>query len=418
MIRDKEVLELLREEPELLAVADAVGATQRVHERRPGRRAAAARDRLGGRRHCSRCSCSCLRLAVAARRASSTVRWPPSARVPCSTRSSASRTPKRPARVEIATGRGVARPTLETEMWLHERRGVLHVIYSPGGSSRGRRCVQVRRDRCGPHAAIPIHSSSQVSTARRSRTDTCGRSARGRCSAGVSCGWRRAARQPAIVAGSRLAGCARPRDLAVARPARCSWAASRQIELDVVRTGGAAGGVARLPASRSLQRDHFISNRRSIVARSHHACRRPRCPPRPRVVGGRVSGGRDLPRGHNVYDSPPRAASAKTRGVELGYGKPTPVFDPPIPVFDHPITVSQVPVGAESDTPRRRKASSISRSRSKAREGRKMCRPSGTACWSSGASRSRSRHRAGRSCSRSPRRCARSRDLTGDHLVT
>ena len=38
MIRDKEVLELLREEPELLAVADAVGATQRAG-RRQGRRA-------------------------------------------------------------------------------------------------------------------------------------------------------------------------------------------------------------------------------------------------------------------------------------------------------------------------------------------------------------------------------------------
>jgi hypothetical protein len=154
VIRDKEVLELLREEPELLAVADAVGATQRVRQRRTAR---VPRRRVIALAAVGTAAMLVVVFAQGRGGAPSIVDRALAAvgEGPVLHAITRMPDPSTTARIELSTGRETAPATLDAEMWLHERRGILHVINRRDGRVVDDRAVRYA-DVAGDPAGAPF----------------------------------------------------------------------------------------------------------------------------------------------------------------------------------------------------------------------------------------------------------------------
>ena len=347
MIRDKEVLELLREEPELLAVADAVGATQRAG-RRQGRRAPRRAIAL-----------ACLGFAVlvlvftlgrggglsVVDRALAAVGEGPVLHAIIRTPDS-----ETTARVEIATGRGVAGPQLETEMWLHERRGILHVL-----TRREGRVVEDGAFRYAEVARDPTEAFSDpfqiAGFYRKALEDGHMREIGSGTLLGRDVVWLEARGPAGDPSREVVWRAALDRETWQLLALRLLMGGKPAGQLDVVRLEALPEG------SHAFPRPGPDDGRGSVVvmgtelgppvtlAQARDALPVPALWPGESVAGETFH---SVTTFTDISDSKP---PKRTRGVELGYGKPTRVFPPPLRVFDHPITVSQVPLGADLDTP-------------------------------------------------------------------
>lgn len=341
MIRDKEVLELLREEPELLAVADAVGATQRVHRRWSAsvpRRTVIALAGVG--------IAAVLVLVFALGRggAPSIVDRALAAvgEGPVLHAITRMPDPSTTARIELSTGRETAPATLEAEMWLHEKRGVLHVINRRDGrvvADGAFRYTDITED---PLEAIydPFQLAGLY---RRALEDGHMREV----GSGVLLG------RPVVWLEARGPAPGDPSKELVWRAAldRESWQllALRMLvdekpafELDVVQLEALPEGSHVFPRAGPFSGVTSTGSAVSLdpvtLARARDAL------PVPAAWAGKSVAGETFHSAQTFTEvsDPPGAES--TRGVELRYGEPK-------EIFFHPITVRQVPVGAAIDTP-------------------------------------------------------------------
>ena len=392
MIRDKEVLELLREEPELLALADAVGATQPVRQRRSRRprRLAIALAGLG-------LAAVLVLVFTMSRGAAPSITDRALAAVgegPVLHAIVRQPDPGAMARVELATGREVARAELEAEMWLHEKRGLLHVI-----NRRDGRVVADGAFRYADVAADPLGAAYDpfqlAGLYRKALEDGHVREVGSGTLIGRRVVWLEA-RQPAAGDPSKeiVWRAALDRESWRLLALRMLTDGELALELDVLRLEALAEGSHVFPHPGPYESAFSCcgmsgSGRPITLARARDAL------PVPAVWAGNEVAGEtlgDVSMVTEVFD-PPNART--THSIELTYGEPE-------SVYDVPITVRQMPVKQPSTRRRPRWASWISRRLKLAGRtaGRPSSRPSGKAGWSSGASRSRSRHRAVRRCSR------------------
>lgn len=337
MIRDREIIELLREEPELLAVADAVGTTQRARLRRSAsvpRRRAIALAGLG--------IAAVLVVVFALGRggAPSIVDRALAAvgEGPVLHAITRMADPNADARVELATGREVAPATLEVEMWLDEGRGVLHVI-----TRRDGRVVVDRAVRSADYAGDLYEGMSdpfQLAGLYRRMLDEGGARETG---SGTLLG------RPVVWLEARAPAAGDPSKEVVWRAAldsetsrllalRVLVGGKPEIDLDVLRLEALAEGshVFPRPGAYDLGTGTLESGLTATLAQAREAL------PVPAVwAGNEVAGERLYSFGIFTRQSD-SADSARVRGVSVSYGEPR-------GLLGNAITVSQVPVGASDD---------------------------------------------------------------------